>query len=91
MQELELLQQKLEHLLKRFVALQAEQTRLQQTVSKQTEIIADQKERIVQLEKEIQLKSVVISASGSDGQEKEKLKKHLDKVIREIEKNIEML
>lgn len=91
MQELELLQQKLEQLLKRFVALQADQARLQQTVSRQTEIITDQKERILQLEKEIQLKSIVISASGTDGQEKEKLKKHLDNVIREIEKNIEML
>lgn len=92
MKELELLQQKLEQLIKRFTALQAEKERLEQAGQKQAGIISELQAKIAALESELQLKSVALSASGSHSEEeKQKLKIHLDRVIREIEKNIELL
>jgi len=91
MQELEFLQQKLSQLLKRFTALQADNERLGKTVKQQEQIIASQTEKISTLEQELQSKSVIDSAAGTDEVQKQKLKKHLDNVIKEIEKNLEML
>ena len=92
MKELELLQQKLEQLIKRFSALQAEKERMEQLNKRQAGIITAQEEKITALEAELQSSSVVLSASGTfSGLEKEKLKAQLDRVIREIEQNIELL
>lgn len=91
MQELEFLQQKVNNLLKRFTALQTENERLVKTVGQLEQKSANQSAEILALEQELQLKSVIESASGMDVKEKEKLKKHLDNVIKEIEKNLEML
>lgn len=92
MKELELLQQKLEQLIKRFSALQAEKEKWEQAGMRQAEIITALQTRIDTLESELQLKSVALSASGKHTEsDKEQLKQHLDKVIREIEKNIELL
>ena len=92
MKELELLQQKLEQLIKRFTALQAEKERLEQVGRKQDGIITELRTKIAVLESELQLKSVAFSATGTHSEEeKQKLKIHLDHVIKEIEKNIELL
>ena len=91
MQELLLLQQKVENILKRFTALQAEQERLERTLLQQKQQIADQTNKIELLEKELQSASVIQSADGVDHLQKEELKRHLDNVIRELEKNIERL
>lgn len=92
MKELELLQQKLEQLMKHFSASQAEKERLEKANVRQAAIIAGQEEKIAALETELQLKSVALSAGGIHTEaEKQKLKVHLDKVIRTIEKNIELL
>lgn len=90
MKELELLQQKLEHLLKRYAAMQAHVTRLETVNSRQAAVIQEQQGQMELLQKELQLKSVVLSATHAET-DKEMLKQHLDKVIREIEKNIELL
>ncbi len=90
MKELELLQQKLEHLLKSYTALQPTATRLEATNAKQAATIEEQQGKIESLQKELQLKSVAISATYS-APEKELLKQHLDQVIAEIEKNLELL
>lgn len=91
MKELELLQQKLEQLLKHYAALQADKERMGKTIDKQAAIIHGQREKLESLETELKLKSVALSAGGTDNDQKENLKKHLDDVIREIERNIEML
>lgn len=92
MKELELLQQKLEQLIKRFAALQAEKEKLELAGQRQAGIITELKARITTLESDLQLKSVAISASGHySEEEKQELKMHLDRVIREIEKNLELL
>lgn len=90
MKELELLQQKLDHLLKSYGTLQATYARLETANARQAATIEKQQLEIGTLQKELQLKSVAISASHS-GPEKEQLKQHLDQVIAEIEKNLELL
>jgi|GEM_PF-1778635 len=92
MKELELLQQRLEQLIRRFTALQAEKERMDKALARQAEIISGQQETINRLEQELQLKTVAGSVAGTASPaEKEQLKQHLDQVIREIEKNIELL
>lgn len=90
MKELELLQQKLEQLLKQYAAVQANASRLEKINSRQTAVIEEQQTKIETLQKELQLKSVVLSATYT-GSDKEQLKQHLDQVITEIEKNLELL
>jgi cysteine sulfinate desulfinase/cysteine desulfurase-like protein len=90
MKELELLQQKLEQLLKRYAALQANVSRLEKTNARQAVVIEEQQTKIETLQKELQLKSVALSATYT-GSDKDQLKQHLDKVIIEIEKNLELL
>jgi len=91
MQELEFLQQKVNSLLKRFTALQADNERMRKTIVQLEQRSTEQAAKILELEQELQLKSVINSASGLEGEEREKLKKHLDNVINEIEKNLGML
>lgn len=91
MQELEFLQQKVNSLLKRFTALQADNERMRKTIVQLEQRSTEQAAKILELEQELQLKSVINSASGLEGDEREKLKKHLDNVINEIEKNLGML
>jgi phage host-nuclease inhibitor protein Gam len=90
MKELELLQQKLEQLLKRYAALQANASRLEKINSRQAAVIEEQQTKIETLQKELQLNSVALSATYT-GSDKDQLKQHLDKVIIEIEKNLELL
>lgn len=92
MKELELLQQRLEQLMKHFAAAQAEKERLEKNNLRQAALISEQEKTITKLETALQLKSVAISTAGAHTEEeKQQLKAHLDKVIRVIEKNIELL
>jgi len=92
MKELELLQQQLEQLIKRFTALQAEKDKLELAGQRQAEIITELKARVTVLESDLQLRSVALSASGHHSEDKKlELRTHLDRVIREIEKNLELL
>jgi len=92
MKELELLQQKLELLLKRYAAVLGEKERLEELCNRHTGTISDQQNKIAALETELQLKAVALSTTGTHaGEDKQKLKTHLERVIREIEKNIELL
>jgi len=90
MKELELLQEKLQQLLKHHNAVQLDLDRLKKINDKQSALIEQQKAEIEEVRKELTLKSVAFSAGNTDTN-KEKLKQHLDLVIREIEKNIESL
>jgi hypothetical protein len=91
MKELELLQEKLQQLLKHHSAVQSDLERLKKTNEKQSALIEQQKTELEKLQQELKLKSVAFSAGGSTEEDKEKLKQHLDSVIREIEKNIDSL
>lgn len=91
MKELELLQQKLDQLIKRLAALQGEKDRLEQTCDRHAATISEQQEKIGALENALRLKSVALSASAAPTGDKDQLKAHLNRVIREIEKNIEQL
>ncbi len=89
MHELELLQQKLDQLLKRFASALADKERLEKTIAQQLLTIEQQQERIDNQEEELRARGVADSAYTD--RDREKLKKHLDKVIQAIEKNIELL
>jgi hypothetical protein len=90
MKELELLQEKLQLLIKQYAALKTDTERLKKANAKQAAIIAEQQNTIENVQKELQRKAVVLSATDTEA-EKENLKQHLDQVIRELEKNIESL
>ncbi|WP_118972767.1 hypothetical protein [Taibaiella koreensis] len=92
MKELESLQQKLEQLLKRHTALAGEKDRLEQLCDRHAGTISEQQDKITALETELRLKSVALSTAGTHAyKDKQQLKSHLERVIREIEKNIELL
>ena len=89
--ELELLQEKLGKLLKKYAALQAEHLRLQQLHDKQEELIAGQQQKIAELEKQVQVQAIADVDITELGIKKEDLKKYLEQVIGEIDKNLAML
>ena len=91
MQELELLQQKLDALIRRFAALQAENERLEKNKQQLSGIITDQQQKLEQLETLLRSQSVAIGAAEMNGEQKEQLRRHLEQLISEIDKNIEML
>lgn len=91
MQELELLQQKLDALLKRFSALQAENERLEKNRQQLSGVIADQQEKLNALEATLQSRAVVLSTSEMTEEQKVHFKQHLEQLISEIDKNIELL
>lgn len=91
MQELELLQQKLDALIRRFAALQAENERLEKNKQQLSGIITDQQQKLEQLETLLRSRSVALGAADMDGEQKEQLRRHLEQLISEIDKNIEML
>lgn len=91
MQELELLQQKLDALLKRFAALQAENERLEKGRQQLSGVIAAQQDKLSILETALKSRSVALSASDMTEEQKANFKQHLEQLIGEIDKNIEML
>jgi len=90
MKELELLQEKLQHLVRKYQSMQADLERLKKANEKLQSTIAGQQKTMEDMTRDLQARSVVLS-SESSGNNREALKQHLDLVIREIEKNIESL
>lgn len=91
MQELELLQQKLDALIRRFSALQAENERLEKSRQQLSGVITGQQQKLEQLETLLRSQSVALGAADMTGAQKEQLRQHLEQLIGEIDKNIEML
>jgi len=84
MQELELLNNKLDTLLQKYTALQAENKRLQGALAQQTRSMEDLNGKLASLEQ-----NMAASAIGKDllkDDEKQAVKKQLDTVIAEIDK-----
>lgn len=91
MQELEILQQKLDALVRRFAALQAENERLAKSKERLSVVIADQQEKLTALEAALKSRAVALGASEMPEAQKEQLKQNLEQLISEIDRNIEML
>lgn len=84
MQELELLNNKLDTLLQKYTALQVENKRLQGALALQTKSMEDLNGKLAKLEQ-----NIAASAIGKDllkDDEKQAVKKQLDTVIGEIDK-----
>lgn len=89
MQELQLLNEKLDLLLKKYTALQAENARLKDTVSKQLKSIEGLNSKLSSLEENIgsaQIGKAVISNGEKNG-----VRKQIDNVIGEIDKILNTL
>ena len=89
MQELQLLNEKLDLLLKKYTALQAENSRLKETVSKQLKSIEGLNSKLSSLEENIgsaQIGKAVISNDEKNG-----VRKQIDNVIGEIDKILNTL
>lgn len=84
MQELQLLNDKLDTLLKKYASLQAENKRLRETVAEQTASIQGLNVKLSDLEQEIV--AVQIGKAVMTDEEREQMKNHLGSVIGEIDK-----
>lgn len=84
MQELQLLKDKLDVLLKKYAAIEAENIRLKTTVAEQSKSIESLNHKLSTLEEDITAQQ--IGRSLLDGDEKEKMRKQIDQVIGEIDK-----
>lgn len=83
MQELDILNGKLELLLKKYAALQAENKSLQQTVAKNQKTVEQQQKQLAALEEKM-LNTHINVVLNDD--EKDAMRKQLDNVIGEIDK-----
>lgn len=84
MQELQLLNDKLDALLKKYAALQAENERLKETIAQQLSSIESLNSNLAVLEKSVM--AATISSSAANDKEKEAMRKQMDNVILEIDK-----
>lgn len=84
MQELQLLNDKLEVLLKKYAALQAENLRLKEQVGQQLQSIETLNTKLATLEESMAARH--IGNTAADDKEKEAVRKQLDNVISEIDK-----
>lgn len=89
MQELQLLNEKLDLLLKKYTALQAENKRLKETVSQQLRSIETLNNKLSSLEDNMQTTQIGKALISSD--EKAVVKKQIDNVISEIDKILHTL
>lgn len=89
MQELQLLNTKLDLLLKKYAALQSENKRLKQTITQQTKSIEDLNSKLSELEQN--MVAVQMGRSLLNDEEKIKMRKQLDNVIGEIDKILNTL
>jgi len=89
MQELQLLNDKLDLLLKKYAALQAENKRLKATMSYQLQSIESLNDKLTSLEQDMITIQVGRAVSGS--KEKEGMRKQLDNIIGEIDKILNAL
>jgi len=84
MDPLQLLNEKIETLLRRYAALQAENDRLKETVAGQLQAIAQLNGSLAGLEE--QMLGMQIGKGLQDDQEKQELRRRLDRLIAEIDK-----
>lgn len=84
MQELQLLNDKLDILLRKYSALQAENERLKETIAQQLSSIETLNTNLASLEKS--MVAVKIGGTLSDDKEKDAMRRQLDNVIVEIDK-----
>jgi hypothetical protein len=91
MQEIELLQQKLNQLIKQYIALQADHRSLSKQLTQQQGQLQEQAQQIALLEQKLKFTSVVQSAGVVAEEQKEQLKTQLCHLIQEIDRNIELL
>jgi uncharacterized coiled-coil DUF342 family protein len=84
MQELEQLNNKLDVLLKRYAALQAENQSLKETLSKQTKSMEQLNKKLSSLEEN--MLATTMAGAPSDNKDKDAMRKQLDTVIAEIDK-----
>ena len=83
MQALDELNSKLNQLLRKYAALEAENKRLKETVAKQVAAEAELKRRVTALEQD--MVSVNLNDAVRDESEKENMRKQLDGLIAEID------
>ncbi len=83
MQALDELNSKLNQLLRKYAALEAENKRLKETVAKQVAAEAELKRRVTALEQD--MVSVNLNDAVRDENEKENMRKQLDGLIAEID------
>ena len=84
MQELQLLNDKLDTLLKKYTALQAENECLKETVAQQLSSMETLNANLAVLEKSVT--AATIGSSAADAKEKDAMRKQLDNLILEIDK-----
>jgi uncharacterized coiled-coil protein SlyX len=84
MQELQLLSDKLDQLIRKYEAVQAENTSLKQTVSNQLKTIETLNGKLANLEDSLQ--AVQLGKTLSTDKDKESVRKQLDGIIGEIDK-----
>ena len=84
MQELQLLNTRIELLLKRYAALQDENNRLKSTIAEQQEQIEGLNKKLVVLEEHLVSAQDAKRSMGT--QEKDQIRQQLDQVIEEIDK-----
>lgn len=89
MQELTLLNERLDVLLKKYTELQAENKRLKETVSTQLQSIETLNGKLALLEENMMATS--LGASSLNDKDKQVVKKQLDSVIGEIDKILNTL
>ncbi len=89
MEALDLLSKKLDLLLKKHAATEAENKRLRETVTAQTKSIDELGRKLTSLEKD--MVSVHIGRPGEGGEENENMRRQLDSVIAEIDKILNTL
>ena len=86
---LDQLEKKLDQLLKKYAATEAENKRLRDTIAAQTKSLDDFSKKLTSLEKD--MVSVHIGRPAQDADEKENMRKQLDTVIAEIDKILNTL
>jgi uncharacterized coiled-coil protein SlyX len=84
MDPLQLLNEKIDILLRRYAALQAENIRLKETVAEQLRAIEQLNGNLAALEEK--MLGMQISTGLQDEEEKQELRRRLDKLIAEIDK-----
>jgi len=89
MQAIDHLNKKLDQLLKKYIALEAENKRLKQTVASQNKSLDGLGGKLASLEKD--MVSVHLGRTTNSEEEKENMRRQLDTVIAEIDKILNTL
>jgi uncharacterized coiled-coil protein SlyX len=89
MEALDQLNSKLDLLLKKYAALQAENTRLSGIISQQSKVVEELNKKLTSLEQS--MVSVHLGTAMAGDEDKENMRKQLDHVITEIDKILNTL